>query len=152
MWFVALAFGIPGMTVSFLFQTQPLEICPVHTRVHCKDVQLEENWSKGMTVFQWKKLQCQEIRARVLQHWRWYALEQVNRTMKVMGGLKGITQRPNSLARYFLAAPELARLALEADKMVDFMINCKCCWTISSCDQAWSSTSSCGRVGAMQLQ
>ena len=42
--------------------------------------------------------------------------------MKVMGGLKGITQRPNSLARYFLAAPELACLALEADKMVDFMI------------------------------
>ena len=40
--------------------------------------------------------------------------------MKVMGGLKGITQRPNTLARYFLAAPELARLALEADKKVDF--------------------------------
>ena len=147
MWFVALAFGIPGMTV-----TQPLEIGPVHTRVHCKDVQLEETWPRGMTVFQRKKLQCQEIRARVLQHWRWYALEQVNRTMKVMGGLKGITQRPNSLARYFLAAPELARLAPEADKMVDFMINWKCCCFISCCDQAWSSTSSCGRVGAMQLQ
>ena len=37
-----------------------------------------------------------------------------------MGGLKGITQRQNTPARYFLAAPELARLALEADKMTDF--------------------------------
>ena len=40
--------------------------------------------------------------------------------MKVMGGLKGITQRPNTMTRYFLAAPEFARFALEADKMIDF--------------------------------
>ena len=43
MWFVALVFGIPGKTVSCLLLPKPLEICTVHTRVHCKDVQLEEN-------------------------------------------------------------------------------------------------------------
>ena len=48
------------------------------------------------------------------------ALEQGNITVKVMGGLKGITQRPSTLTRYFVAAPELAHLALEADKMTHF--------------------------------
>ena len=43
LWFVALAFGIPGKTVSFLLQPKRLKICPVHTRVHGKDVKLEEN-------------------------------------------------------------------------------------------------------------
>ena len=49
-----------------------------------------------------------------------HALEQVNITLKVMGGLKGITQRPKTLASYFLAASVLARLALEADTIADF--------------------------------
>ena len=40
--------------------------------------------------------------------------------MKLMASLKGITQSPNTLARYFLAAPEFACLALETDKMEDF--------------------------------
>ena len=40
-----------------------------------------------------------------------HALEQENRKMKVLGGLKGISQKPNTLTRFFLAAPELARLA-----------------------------------------
>ncbi len=44
-----------------------------------------------------------------------HALEQVNRTMKVMGGIKGITSRPAMLARFFLAAPEMSRLSGEAD-------------------------------------
>ena len=48
------------------------------------------------------------------------ALEQVNRAMEVMGGLEAITQRPNTLAKYFLAAHDLARLAPEAEQMTDF--------------------------------
>lgn len=42
-----------------------------------------------------------------------HALEQENRKMKVLGGLKGITQKPETLARFFLIAPELARLSAE---------------------------------------
>lgn len=45
------------------------------------------------------------------------ALEHVNRSMKVSGGLVGITLNPNALAKYFLIAPELARLADQAKQM-----------------------------------
>ena len=46
-----------------------------------------------------------------------HALEQVNKTMKVLGGIRGITQKPMTLARFFLVAPELARLSAEAEKL-----------------------------------
>jgi hypothetical protein len=46
------------------------------------------------------------------------ALEQENRTMKVLGRLRSLTQKPAALARFFLVAPELARLSLEAENMV----------------------------------
>ena len=46
-----------------------------------------------------------------------HALEQVNRMMNVSGGLVGITQNPNALAKFFLAAPELSNIANEAHKM-----------------------------------
>ena len=46
-----------------------------------------------------------------------HALEQVNRMMKVSGGLVGITQNSNALAKFFLAAPELSNIANEANKM-----------------------------------
>ncbi len=45
------------------------------------------------------------------------ALEHVNRSMKVTGGLIGITQNPSARAKFFLIAPELARLAGEAKEM-----------------------------------
>ena len=45
-----------------------------------------------------------------------HALEQENRKMKVLGGLKGITQKPETLARFFLIAPEMSRLSQEAEK------------------------------------
>jgi hypothetical protein len=45
------------------------------------------------------------------------ALEQQNRAMKVTGGLVGITQQPNALARYFLIAPELNRICQETMQM-----------------------------------
>lgn len=47
-----------------------------------------------------------------------HALEQENRKMKIMGGLRGLTQRPGALNRFFLIAPELARLSSEAEEMV----------------------------------
>lgn len=37
--------------------------------------------------------------------------------MKVMGGLVGITQQPNALARFFLTAPELQRVSQETLSM-----------------------------------
>ena len=40
--------------------------------------------------------------------------------MKIMGGLRGLTYRPAALTRFFLVAPELARLSGEADAMVGF--------------------------------
>ena len=46
-----------------------------------------------------------------------HALEQVNRSMKVSGGLIGITQNPNARARFFLVAPELARMSSDAEEM-----------------------------------
>ena len=44
-----------------------------------------------------------------------HALEQVNRMMKVLGGLIGITLSPLARAKFFLVAPGLARLAKEAE-------------------------------------
>ena len=46
-----------------------------------------------------------------------HALEQINRSMKVKGGLVGITLNPNARTKFFLIAPELARLAEEAKEM-----------------------------------
>ena len=43
-----------------------------------------------------------------------HALEQINRSMKVSGGLVGITLNPSAHTKFFLIAPELARLAEEA--------------------------------------
>ena len=45
------------------------------------------------------------------------ALEHVNRSMKVSGGLIGITLNPNARTKYFLIAPELARLTEQAKEM-----------------------------------
>ena len=45
------------------------------------------------------------------------ALEHVNRSMKVSGGLVGITLNPNTCSNYFLIVPELARLAEKAKEM-----------------------------------
>lgn len=47
-----------------------------------------------------------------------YALEQENRRLKVLGGLGGLTHRPVALTRFFVVAPELARLSSEADNLV----------------------------------
>lgn len=46
-----------------------------------------------------------------------HALEHINRTMKVSGGLVGITQNPTARNKFFLIAPELARLAEDAKNM-----------------------------------
>ena len=46
-----------------------------------------------------------------------HALEQINRSIKVSGGLVGITLNPNTRTKFFLIAPELARLAEEAKEM-----------------------------------
>lgn len=46
-----------------------------------------------------------------------HALEHVNRSMKISGGLVGITLNPNARTKYFLIAPELARLAEQAKQM-----------------------------------
>ena len=45
------------------------------------------------------------------------ALEHVSRSMKVSGGLIGITLNPTARTKYFVIAPELARLAEEAKLM-----------------------------------
>ena len=44
-----------------------------------------------------------------------HALEQVNRMMKVSGGITGITLSPIARTKFFLVAPDLARLAKEAE-------------------------------------
>jgi len=44
-------------------------------------------------------------------------LENINHSMKVGGGLVGITLNPSTRAKFFLIAPELARLAEEAKDM-----------------------------------
>ena len=46
-----------------------------------------------------------------------HGLEHVNRSMKVNGGLIGITQNEAARTKFFLIAPELARLAQEAKDM-----------------------------------
>ena len=51
------------------------------------------------------------------------ALEHQNRAMKVVGGLVGITQHPHALARYFLTAPELQRVAQETLQMAGNIMN-----------------------------
>jgi len=45
------------------------------------------------------------------------ALEHVNRSMKVTGGLTGITLNPSARTKLFLIAPELTRLADQAKEM-----------------------------------
>ena len=45
------------------------------------------------------------------------ALEHVNRSMTVSGGLVGITLNPSARAKFFLISPELAQLAEEANDM-----------------------------------
>ncbi|CAH3024123.1 unnamed protein product [Porites evermanni] len=45
------------------------------------------------------------------------ALEHLNRSMKVSGGLVGITLKESARAKFFLIAPELARLTAEAKAM-----------------------------------
>ena len=47
-----------------------------------------------------------------------HAIEHVNKTMKIRGGLKGLTQQPAAMARWFLIAPELSRLATQAEAIV----------------------------------
>ena len=39
---------------------------------------------------------------------------------QVLGGIKGITQNPSALSRFFLVGPEVSRLAEEAEEMVGF--------------------------------
>ena len=46
-----------------------------------------------------------------------HALEHINSSMKVSGGLIGITLNPSARNKFFLIAPELARLAEEAKNM-----------------------------------
>ena len=43
-----------------------------------------------------------------------HALEQVNRWMKVAGGIIGITQNQTARTRFLLVAPELARFKVES--------------------------------------
>ena len=47
------------------------------------------------------------------------ALEHINRSMKVTGGLVGITLNQDARTKFFLIAPELARLAEQAKNMAD---------------------------------
>ena len=46
-----------------------------------------------------------------------HALEQISRSKKVTGGLVGITHNPSARTKFLLIAPELARLAEEAQDM-----------------------------------
>ena len=46
-----------------------------------------------------------------------HALEHVNHSMKVSGGLVGLTLNPSARAKLFLISPELARLADKANDM-----------------------------------
>lgn len=47
-----------------------------------------------------------------------HAMEHVNKLMKIRGGLKGLTQQPAAMARWFLVAPELSELATQAEHML----------------------------------
>ena len=51
------------------------------------------------------------------EHGADHALEQINRSIKVSGGLVGIMLNPNARNKFFLIAPELSRLADEAKEM-----------------------------------
>ena len=44
-----------------------------------------------------------------------HAMEHVNKIMTIQGGLKGLTQQPAAMARWFLIASELSRLSNEAE-------------------------------------
>ena len=46
-----------------------------------------------------------------------HALEHINRSMKVTGGLAGITLNPRARTKFFLISPEPGRLAEEAQEM-----------------------------------
>ena len=48
-----------------------------------------------------------------------HAVEHLNRWMKVSGGIVGITLNESARARFFLIAPEMARLAEEVSNMAD---------------------------------
>ena len=52
-------------------------------------------------------------------------LEQINRSMKVTGGLVGITLNPSARTKFFLIAPELARLADEAKNIAGKSLKAK---------------------------
>ena len=54
-----------------------------------------------------------------------HALEHINRSMKVSGGLIGITLNASARTKFFLIAPELARLAGEAEEMAGCTLNAK---------------------------
>ena len=47
-----------------------------------------------------------------------YALEHINRSMKVVGGLTGITLNANTRNKFFLTASEMSRLTVNAEEMV----------------------------------
>ena len=47
-----------------------------------------------------------------------HGIEHENKVMKILGGLKGLTQQPAAMARWFLIAPELSRLGNEAEHLV----------------------------------
>ncbi len=47
-----------------------------------------------------------------------HSLEQINRSLKVLGGITGITTNADALARFFLVAPEVSRLAEESERQV----------------------------------
>ena len=51
-----------------------------------------------------------------------YGREHINRSMKVSGSLVGITQNPSARAKFFLIAPELARLARQAKDMANVTV------------------------------
>jgi len=52
-----------------------------------------------------------------------HALEHINRSMKVSGGLVGITLNESARAKFFLIAPELARLAEQANTLAGLSSN-----------------------------
>ena len=52
-----------------------------------------------------------------------HAIEHVNKTMKIRGGLKGLTQQPAAMARWLLVAPESSRLATEAETIVGLQMH-----------------------------
>ena len=64
---------------------------------------------------EWKLGRQQEFPGILLLPWN--GLENFNHSMKVGGGLVGITLNPSTRAKFFLIAPELARLAEESKDM-----------------------------------